>query len=214
MTSYHNANQPEWITQLADLIFEGLPEGRDETFHAQLREAVSGVNLESIQSKLEARRLARLIELLRQLVAQSYGHSVDACLVRVIGALDETRLCYEVGDTAGLQAAKEAAAEEAEYASHVEWAAKAASRIAAAASASSRPSWRAEEDSWVEAWEASKAAAAAKMAARAAAAESPAESAWAAALAQAESAWAGKLAVLRAWEAEAADLLAVLAEAA
>ena len=206
-------NNPEWLVHLETLIFEGLPEARREQFQKELREAVPAcADLEQVQRKLEARRLSRLIELLRQHVAQSYGHGVDEVLVRAIGALDEVRLCYEAG--ADLTAAKEDAAEEAEWASRAETAAKAAARIAAMASASSRPSWRAEEDAWVEAWEAARAAAAAKTAAWAAAAESPAEAAWAAALAAAESAWAGKLAVTRAWEAEAADLLAALAEAA
>lgn len=231
---YHN--NPEWLADLSDLIFEGLPEGRREQFRLELQKAVqAGVDLEQVQSKLEARRLHRLIELLRQLVGKHYGHGVDECLVRVIGAIDEVRLCHEAGDTAGLQAAKEAAAEEGHFASNAEEAAKAAVRLATEEALMSRIDARAaaEGEEWLTAWavetraseveaavevaaEAARAAAAAKTAAWAASKEKEeqAESAWLAALAAAEAAWAGELAPVRAWEAEAADLLAVLAEAA
>src|SRR5690606_23330182 len=127
---------------------------RREQFQKELREAMSGVNLESIQSKLEARRLHRLIELLRQLVGKHYGHSVDETLIRVIGALDEVRLCHEAGDITGLQAAKEAAAEEGHWASNAEAAAKAAVIIASEEALLARVDARAaaEGEEWLTAW--------------------------------------------------------------
>ena len=178
-----DAGWPEWLVRLNDSIFEGLPTGKRENFHVELREAIApGVDLESVRPMLAIRRIDRLITLQNG----NLGRGVDDVVNQTIAALQQVRRAHEaeIGDNVCLLADAEktaawsaesarSAAESAAWsaAAWSAWSAAESARSAAWSAAESARSaaWSAESAAWSAAWSAESAESAARSAARSAA---------------------------------------------
>jgi hypothetical protein len=181
---------PEWLAQLEDRIFEGLPVALAQAWPELFLEAITpGADVEPVRHQLAIRRMDRLI-LLQSGQLGKHGEALDAVIQSVIAAMQQVRACHNAeldGTVCDMPvAAWSAARAAAESAS----AARAAAESASAAPAES-------------AWSAARAAESAWSAARAARA---ARAAWSAARA----AWSARAA----WQQEAKDLLELLRECA
>jgi hypothetical protein len=111
-----HAGWPKWLVRLNDSIFEGLPLGKREYFHVDLREAIPvGVDLEIVRHKLALRRIDRLIELQKSNRGE-HGASIDAVISQVLAVLSRVRHWHESeigGNVCELEAAARSAAEAA-----------------------------------------------------------------------------------------------------
>jgi len=210
-----DAGWPEWLVRLNDSIFEGLPTGKRENFHVELREAIApGVDLESVRPMLAIRRIDRLITLQNG----NLGRGVDDVVNQTIAALQQVRRAHEaeIGDNVCLLAdAEKTAAWSAESARS---AAESAAESARSAAESARSA--AESAAWsAAAWSAWSAAESARSAAWSAA-ESARSAAWSAESAAWSAAWSAESAESAArsaarsaaWVQEADDLLEILRE--
>lgn len=114
------AGWPEWLVQLSDTLFEGLPGGERERFHVVVREAVPvGVDLEPVRHRLAVRRMDRLIA--------SMSESAYAGRDEVIGVLETIKAGHELEggdfDWSAAGSAAQAAADSARSAATASWSA-------------------------------------------------------------------------------------------
>ncbi|ALN79472.1 hypothetical protein [Lysobacter antibioticus] len=182
---------PEWLIQLQDSMFEGLPQAERVSFHVELAKRIPvGVNLEPVQHWLAVARIDRMLIEQRKALEAKHTHGVTEAIQGVIAALEVGRRAHEAaagGNSCELSAAESAAESAAWSARSARSAAESAARSAA----------------WSAAWSARSAA---ESAARSAAESAAWSAAWSA------SAWSAAWSA--AWIAERDALFAALDKAA
>ncbi|WP_052688061.1 hypothetical protein [Xanthomonas sp. MUS 060] len=147
---------PEWLIQLQDSVFEGLPESERPSFHVELAKRIPvGADLSRLPHLIAIARIDRLLKLQRAALARSQPDQVHAAIEQVLAALETGRRFHE-------GAAGESAAEWSAWSA--EWSAARSARSAArsaewsAARSARSAAESAAESAWSAAWSAARSA--------------------------------------------------------